>query len=112
MNEYLEQLRERNKTNPEKVLVAKKSTIEGAMHGWASNGLPMLDLGNGYGLQIIAHEPTTDGKKWRTIQLYKYAIDSQPANQTYIRTKVKYIKPEKKEKEKIEFTENKTKTLF
>jgi len=76
------------------VLVAKLQYHKGAMHGWVANGLPMLDLGNGYGLQIIADET-----QFRTIQLFKYGLDEKPIQQTYIRTKTKVIKEIKKQKE-------------
>jgi hypothetical protein len=77
------------------VLVAQKVAFKGALHGWAANGLPMLDLGNGYGLQIVADE-----SDYRTIQLHKYAINQQPRQQTFIRTKTKIIKEVKKQKPK------------
>jgi len=87
-----------------KVLVAKKKIHKGQVHAWAEGGLPMLNLGYGYGLQIIA-----DGSNFLTIQLFKHAIDEKVEQQTWARVKkvivkkeVK-VKPKKEPKPKIEF---------
>ena len=106
-NEYIDRLNQKlaQQQNTQKVLIAQKVVHEGAMHGWASNGLTMLDLGNGYGLQIIASAPTATKQSWRTIQLFRYAIDTQPKSQTWTRTKTKFIQRQPIEDTSIPITD-------
>jgi len=97
--------------NTERVLIASKVSAKGAMHGWAENGLPLLDLGNGYGLRIVS-----DNSNFRTIELYKYAIDVKPRQQTWIRTKKQVVTKEvvaKPKKDTVKFdTQVEQKSLF
>ena len=81
-----------------RVLVAAKSSVHRmGIHAWAEGGLELLDLGNGYGLQIIA-----DGSNYVTVQLWKYAINQVPKQQTWVKrvfqksTAPVKTKPEKK----------------
>jgi hypothetical protein len=96
----------------EKILVAKKAIYKKAVHAWAERGLPMLDLGNGYGLTIVAK-----AGEYGTIQLFRFGINQAITNQTYTPVKKEYItkevKPKKLEPVKFEVkTEVKEKNLF
>jgi hypothetical protein len=70
-----------------RVLVAQTSTHKMAIHAWAEGGLELLDLKNGYGLQIIC-----DGGQYPTIQLWKYAINEKPKQQTWVKQKTVFQK--------------------
>lgn len=97
--------------NKDRVLIASKIANKGAMHGWAENGLPLLDLGNGYGLKIVSDE-----SNFRTVELYQYAINTKPRQQTWIRTKKQVVTkevPMKPTLKKVEFeTKVEQKNLF
>lgn len=74
-------------TLPNKILVAKKSVFKGFLFGQIGYGGGEIDLGNGYGLQVVA-----TGEDWRTIQLFKYAIDATVEKKNWSKPVVKYEK--------------------
>lgn len=88
-----------------RVLVGQKSTHKMAIHAWAEGGLELLDLGNGYGLQIIC-----DGGNFPTVQLWKYAINQQPKQQTWVKKVFakKPVEPKKTPKNETPKFEHKT----
>jgi hypothetical protein len=84
---------------PSKIMVAKKVVNKGFLFGQVGYGGGEIDLGNGYGLQIVA-----SGNDWRVLQLFKYAIDAEVQTKGWTKPVVKYEKrpePAKKEERKI-----------
>lgn len=81
----------------ERILVAQKSVHKGAMHGYAENGLELLDLGNGYGLNIVR-----DSSDYLTVQIFHYALNKQPRNQTYTRKQRVVVNAEPRVRNKSE----------
>lgn len=82
-----------------KILVAKKVVNKGFLFGQVGYGGGEIDLGQGYGLQIVA-----SGNDWRVLQLFKYAIDAEVQTKGWTKPVVKYEKkpePVKKEERKI-----------
>jgi len=74
-----------------KILVGKKVHHGGALHGLVSNG-GKITVGE-YQIEIVAKEGL-----FRTIQIYRYGLDSVREKQNFVRTKTKVVKEDKKTK--------------
>lgn len=85
-DEFQKLLKEQNKPI-DRVMIGTKVVHKMAIHAWAEGGLVLLDLGNGYGLEIVH-----DGKDYPTIQLWHYAINCVPKQQTWVKQKTIYQK--------------------
>lgn len=83
-----------------KILVAKKNLHKGYLYGAVSNGGAEIDLGNGYGLQIIA-----TGDSFCVAQLYHYAMDAAVEKQSWQKSKTVVVngkQNDKKEPTKVQ----------